>query len=191
MSVNIFFTSDLHLYHQNILQYTKHNFSIIEQRNEAIVNNWNSVIKNGDTVYILGDYVWRLEKLKFDKLKQITNRLNGNKILVRGNHDRYSNYQYVNSGIKEVYDILNVKIANDFFVLCHYAMKFWQRSHYGSYCLYGHEHFKRPIDFQSYAKLEMSTRTLNVCMDGNNLFPYSVQDIYKQIGDNPINFVER
>lgn len=162
--------------------------------NIKIINNWNSVVNKNDDVYIIGDYVWRIQK-SVDLLTELTNKLNGNKYLIRGNHDRYSNYQYLSAGIKNVFDIYNGMFCFNqkdlYFTLCHYSLKFWDRSHYGSYCLYGHQHYKRQIDFQGFKKLQMSTRTMNVCMDGNNLYPYSIQTIMKEIQNNPINFVQR
>lgn len=191
----IFFTSDLHFDHHNILKFQDRGVKSIQQMNQKIIDNWNSIVGKQDDIYILGDFMWRNQRDNFDKLKRITNSLNGNKYLIRGNHDRYSNFEYMSSGFKQVCDIKNLHLHYNgnvyFFVLCHYAMKFWQKSHFGSYCLYGHQHFKREIDFDLYCKLQMSTRTFNVCLDGNNLFPYSLTQILKQIQNNPINFIQR
>lgn len=191
----IFFTSDLHFCHKKIIQYSNRPFKDIYQMNQKIINNWNEKISNDDQVYILGDYLWRIET-DTTILNKITKKLNGKKHLIKGNHDnKYSNYQYLNAGFCSVSNIIQKKIKfnNNFyyFILFHYSLKFWDQSHNGSYCLYGHQHFRRDIDFELYKQLQMSTRTMNVCLDGNNLYPYSLQEILKEIQYNPINFSEK
>jgi calcineurin-like phosphoesterase family protein len=56
--------------------------------NEALITNWNSVVGPDDLVYIIGDISMSASK---DKLKAIFDRLNGTKILIKGNHDRTKN----------------------------------------------------------------------------------------------------
>ena len=82
---NIWFVSDTHGFHQNILKYCNRPFGSVEEMNEAIVANWNSVVKPDDHVYHLGDFCfgnvekwnWFLEPGK----------LNGHIHLILGNHD--------------------------------------------------------------------------------------------------------
>lgn len=159
--------------------------------NNQMINRWNSKVKENDIVYCLGDFVWGFEKNKYI-LKQITSKLKGRKFLIKGNHDHFKNIDYFEAGFEWVGDIYKQNFVlnneNYYFVLCHYAMKFWDRSHYGSYHLFGHEHFKREINFDLYKKLQLSTRCFNVCSDGNNYYPYSLEQIILQLKNNPINF---
>lgn len=53
--VTIWFTSDLHLNHSKIIEYCNRPFSNIEEMNEMLINNWNSVVKPKDIVFCLGD----------------------------------------------------------------------------------------------------------------------------------------
>ena len=71
-----FVIADLHLGHENIIKYCNRPFKDANHMNETIVNNWNSVVSDGDIVYILGDF-----SMKFDqeKTKTILDRLNGKK----------------------------------------------------------------------------------------------------------------
>jgi len=86
---NIWFISDTHFQHANILKFTDNegnlirNFSSVEEMDEHMVERWNSVVKPGDKVYHLGD-VFMGNKETFVPLWK---RLNGRKRLVLGNHD--------------------------------------------------------------------------------------------------------
>lgn len=78
------FTSDTHFGHKRIIELCNRPFADVEEMNEAVVNNWNSVVAHDDEVYHLGDVAlgpW----VEWDS---ILTRLNGYKILVIGNHDR-------------------------------------------------------------------------------------------------------
>ena len=81
----IFLTSDTHFNHLNILRYESETrpFSSIEEMNEAIIANWNSVVSPEDTVYHLGDFFMG----RYDAIEDILDRLNGTIKLIRGNHD--------------------------------------------------------------------------------------------------------
>ena len=92
----IYFITDTHFHHSNIIKYCNRPFKDINEMNETIINNWNSIVKNDDTVYHLGDFCLSSD----DEIKNIFNRLNGNKILIRGNHDRKPVKFYEEIGFK-------------------------------------------------------------------------------------------
>ena len=74
-----FYTSDLHLGHEQIIYFDDRPFTNVEVMNKVIIDNWNSVVNNNDDVYILGDFAWRND-IGYAALKQ----LKGNKYFVRG-----------------------------------------------------------------------------------------------------------
>lgn len=78
------FTSDTHFGHARIIELSNRRFGSVDEMNEALVDNWNSVVKPEDTVYHLGDF----NLGKFDESIEYAGLLNGHKILVTGNHDR-------------------------------------------------------------------------------------------------------
>ena len=78
------FTADLHLGHTNIIEYCDRPFSDAATMTDALVANWNAVVAETDTVWVLGDVAMgRIE----ETLGEI-HRFRGRKILVAGNHDR-------------------------------------------------------------------------------------------------------
>ena len=81
--MNIFFTSDLHLCHDKEFLYRPRGFSNIQDMNEAIVENWNKVVKPEDEVYNLGDFALN----DVDAAIPYINRLNGTIRWILGNHD--------------------------------------------------------------------------------------------------------
>lgn len=98
--MNIFVTSDTHFNHKNIIKYCNRPYKDVEEMNEAIINNWNNLITNDDVIYHLGDFGFGTK----EELKQIFNRLNGQKYLIMGNHDKKvgRNY-YLELGFLNVY----------------------------------------------------------------------------------------
>lgn len=89
---DIWVISDTHFNHKNILGFKDdlgnpvRSFSSVGHMNEIMINNWNSVVKQGDKVYHLGDVFFGSK----DEFKKLWPRLNGSKRLVIGNHDDVS-----------------------------------------------------------------------------------------------------
>ncbi|MCD7723514.1 MAG: metallophosphoesterase [Clostridiales bacterium] len=83
MKKEIYLIADTHFYHKNIIKYCNRPFKTVEDMNESIISNWNSVVKGNDMVYHLGDVALCSNEL----LSPIIKRLNGKKYLIRGNHD--------------------------------------------------------------------------------------------------------
>lgn len=79
----IYYISDLHLGHANVIRFDSRPFDSVEEMEEEIVKRWNKRVKPQDTVNILGDFCWKTES----EWIRILQRLNGNKVLIRGNHD--------------------------------------------------------------------------------------------------------
>ena len=80
--MTLFITSDTHFLHKNIIRFCDRPFDDVEEMTEELIKRWNEVVGTADTVLHLGDFGFQ-----YNKLKPIVDRLNGSKILVRGNHD--------------------------------------------------------------------------------------------------------
>lgn len=87
---NIFFASDHHIDHQNILNFKRddgtplRDFVDVDHMRETIIQRHNEVVRPNDKVYFLGDVVMNRKSSALEVL----NRLNGEKILIKGNHDQ-------------------------------------------------------------------------------------------------------
>lgn len=155
-----FFTSDTHFGHANIIKYSKRPFLIdpskgfddprnrdVDFMDETLIKNWNSVVQPEDTVYHLGDFAFYRDQRK---TRTVIRRLNGNKVLILGNHDKYMEPETLQMfGSVHNYHEINVPdkdVGKQMIVLLHYGMRVWNKSHRGSWHLYGHSHGTLPDD---------------------------------------------
>ncbi len=135
---NIFFTADTHFRHANLLKYMPNRpGKTIEEHDEILIERWNEVVKPGDSVYHLGDFLFGSGRRCTDNVDRYLKRLNGQVHLILGNHDgkavRRCNWASIS-------DIKCIKINKQRLVLCHYSMVVWRKSHYGAWQLFGHSH---------------------------------------------------
>lgn len=82
----IFFTGDLHFGHENVLAFDKRPFATVEEMDAELIRRWNNKVGKGDLVYVLGDMIW---KTRNDDAPSLIKSLNGQIILIKGNHDRF------------------------------------------------------------------------------------------------------
>jgi len=140
-----FFTSDLHLFHINIIKYDNRPFDYVTDMNNTIVRNWNSVVGEKDVVYVLGDFGFT----SLFNIKILLNSLKGRKILIAGNHDRHTHYQYIDAGFEAVYYEAVIKLGRKVVKLSHYPYResklkqWWEQFIKGKD--YTHINKKRPI----------------------------------------------
>ena len=142
-----YYISDYHFGHEKILEYDKRPFANTKEMEDALVENWNATVKLGDTVYILGDFVW---KGTDDEWIRILRRLTGNKVLICGNHDiridKYSGkLRKQFSDIKEYKEIPETNIRQ--VVLSHYPILLYKNAaRPRSIMLCGHVHITAEND---------------------------------------------
>lgn len=132
----VWFTSDHHLGHQNIIRLGKGRpFPSIEVHDEELIGRWNEVVKPNHIVFHLGDIVVRSDR----PIEEYVKRLNGRIHLILGNHDSQAR---ANPGLfKSVHEgILRLRLFRQQIVLCHYPLRSWEGSHRGWWHLHGHSH---------------------------------------------------
>lgn len=139
--MNTWFIADLHFNHAKIIEHSHRPFADVLLMNTCMINNWNSVVRPEDTVYVLGDIGF----LKSTALKGLVSILAGRKHLIRGNHDKAFSDSLLLTVFESVSSYKEISVAADGLekqkvVMCHYPFARWNRSHYGSWCLHGHSH---------------------------------------------------
>lgn len=80
----IFFSSDTHYFHRNVIKYCNRPFETVEEMNDYLITKHNEIVKPEDTWYFLGDFGFASN----NRLREIIAKLNGKKIIICGNHDR-------------------------------------------------------------------------------------------------------
>ena len=140
--MTVWFTGDHHFGHANIMRHCGRPFSTVDEMDEALVENWNSLVKTDDLVYHVGDFAWW--RWPQERIDAQVKKLHGRKYLIYGNHDR--------DGVKASQgwawkgDYRRIKIDDQDICLFHYACRVWDKAHYGSWQLYGHSHGSLPDD---------------------------------------------
>lgn len=138
----IYFTSDLHHRHKNILNICKSTrpWETREQMTEALIEYHNDLVREEDTLYILGDFSFGKAGFTLDVLRAMA----GKKVIIRGNHDEWldkvAQEQLQDVGVIEVRDLLCRKFDGKKIVMCHYSIRAWQDQGRGSLHIYGHSH---------------------------------------------------
>jgi len=178
----IYFTSDSHFAHVNILKYCNRPFDTIEEMDSKLIENWNSVVSPNDTVYHLGDVTLGKDGDRF------LSQLNGyiRVLSYPYHHDKHwlknytplSNVELI-SGL-EVIEFpardfeMNTKYKHSI-TLCHYEMKNWDRKHYNSWHLFGHDHRKENKFTGDFS--------MNIGVDANNFTPVSLEQVTQYMID--------
>jgi calcineurin-like phosphoesterase family protein len=135
--MTVFFTSDTHFGHTNIIRYDPRPFAGVQEMNEALIKNWNSVVGPKDTVYHLGD----VSILRPSSTKEILARLQGRICLIRGNHEKSAEHRLCRDRFEWIKDYHFLKLDGRVSIaLMHYAMRVWDHSHHGAWHLFGHSH---------------------------------------------------
>ncbi len=171
--------SDTHFFHRNIIKYSKRPFApdhefesgqisdaSVAAMNEAMVERWNARVAPRDTVWHLGDFALSSNQ---DAVADLAQRLNGEINLIIGNHDP----AWVRKlpRWRSVQPYKEIRSQGRFIVMSHYAMRVWNKSHYGSIMLDGHSHGTLPGCNQS----------LDVGVDDWDYAPVSLDEILARL----------
>lgn len=164
----IYYTSDLHLFHYNIIRLCNRKYKTVEEMNADIIKKWNAKVKPNDDVYILGDLVFKATDINV--VKDTLKKLNGKKHLIKGNHDkflkqlRWQDYFESLDVYKEIDD--NGRMVCIF----HYPIEEWNGYYRNSYMLYGHVH-------DNMADIKKHPRKFNVGVDVNGFEPKTLDEL--------------
>ena len=162
----IYFIGDLHLGHTNIIRYCNRPFKSTQEMNDFMVAKWNETISNNDTVYYLGDIAYGRD---CGSRKYWWDLLNGNKILIKGNHDRDL------QGIP-YHKYLIKRFNNIEFLLIHAPE--YNDFGYKGWLIHGHHHNNYP---ELYPLINYENKTINVSAEVLSYKPISLEKILQRI----------
>jgi calcineurin-like phosphoesterase family protein len=181
----IWFSSDWHIGHANIIGMCGRPFASVEEMDQAIIDNVNNWIRPHDTLYFLGDLCWwKGERWGVYQrwVKTIRQIKCNNRILIKGNHDLFTDL------FKSAHDRLELKTERGSFVLDHYALRTWHHKEGGVYHLYGHSHDQIPehdlsfdIGVDSVSKIE--ARRENRAVEPKDFRPWSLEEVANYLVD--------
>ena len=143
-----FYIGDWHYDHKNIIRLDNRPYKDVDEMNEALIDNWNSVVTNEDTVYVIGDMFW----CNTDEAIEVLKTLNGNKVLIIGNHDRIHDVKFRKQFVK-IEHYMEVKDNGRKVLLSHYPMPFYRGDYNPDmYHLYAHIHTTIEHDFMEHLR---------------------------------------
>lgn len=180
----IYFTSDWHIGHENVLRFDNRPFNSLKHMHETLVYNYNQIVKPSDICYFLGDIAFKNN----EESQSIISKLNGTKILIRGNHDPGVNSCY-DMGFDVVLHGANIQLGKTKITMLHCPLmgvpreltedgSSWHNEHkfsqfsmpdYGQYHVHGHCHFER--------KDRIRDRQFEVGVRANRYEPVSMSEI--------------
>lgn len=164
-----FYISDLHLFHDNILNLCDRPFENIQDMHDTIAKNWKKAVSPGDTVFILGDVGLYHEK----EIRKWLDDLPGKKILIKGNHDVYQTKSKTFCGaFTKITSYLEVKDQGRIVALFHYPIEEWNGFFRNRYHLHGHVHNKEET-------LKLLDRRFNVSVDVIGYCPRTLDELIK------------
>lgn len=153
-----FYIADWHYGHANCIAFDNRPFKDVEEMNKELIKRWNETVDKGDIVYILGDMFW----CKMDEAISVLDSLNGQKILIKGNHDRCNDSKFVKKFAK-ITDYLEVDDEGKKVVLCHYPIPCFKNHFYGWIHLYGHVHNSFEANMMEHTKYLMKELYTKEC----------------------------
>ena len=146
-----FYIADWHFGHKNVIAFDNRPFLNVEEMDSELMRRWNNAVSGSDTVYVLGDMFWCNTTTAIPVLKQ----LNGNKVLIKGNHDRVHDMEFKKC-FSLITDYLEHEDDGKHVVLCHYPIPCFKNHYYGWCHLYGHVHTSFEHNMMENVKRQMT-----------------------------------
>ena len=184
--MSYWFTSDTHFGHCNIMKYCNRPFKLLDEMNSTLIQNWNSRVKENDTVFFLGDFCFKSGSNRGEgisvKASEWKAKLNGSVVFIKGNHDRNNSLktpihsmQIIMGGYKMnmVHRPQDVNFDYDINLVGHVHEKWKVKRIYKSVGLY-----KRLI-YKLLRKKVPITTAINVGVDVWKFRPISINEILK------------
>lgn len=146
----IYLTSDQHFGCADVIERHNRPFVDREEMDAVLIENWNSIVKPSDTVYILGDFC----EYRGAQAMNIIKSLKGKKHLIRGNADEYLKdaiFRF-DSPFESISEVANLKLMDKWFMLTHYPMLSWRGETQGTIQAHGHLHTNKYSDLPRFSR---------------------------------------
>ena len=185
----IFFVSDTHFGHTNIIKYCNRPFNNVDEMDAALIKNWNAKVPKDGIVYHLGDFAWG----SITYWEKIREQLNGEIILIYGNHDeKYLNNKLMYKLFKEVTPQKKIWINKIPIYMNHYPFLCFGGSYKGldaTWQLFGHVHSNpRSEEGLDHKRLINCFLTqYDVGVDNNNFIPISFDELHSYINNRQMS----
>lgn len=168
-----YYIADTHFFHANIIKLNNRPFKDVIEMNETLISNWNKKVKENDTIYILGDFAYKTYE---NNVLYLLDRLNGNKILVTGNHDGIIlKSPNLRKKFSKIISYLEVNDNGKHIILFHYPIAEWNGFFKdNTYHFYGHIHNNKNEVFYIMEKI---SHAFNVGVDVINFEPKTAEEI--------------
>lgn len=171
---HVFFTSDTHFNHANIIHFCNRPFKNVEEMNETVIRNWNSVVSSDDIVFHLGDFCLGGAA----EWTKIIDRLNGRIYLILGNHDLKNIRQGFISRFEHVSMQMRIMVEKQVIYLNHYPFLCFDGGYKDVWQLFGHVHTRSNNTGIDAPRLQHLYPTqYDVGVDNNNYTPVSFEQI--------------
>lgn len=167
---NIFFISDLHIGHKNVLKFDSRPFADVDEMHIEMIKRWNEVVDDDDIVYYLGDLAFARDELTKWFIYSLKGKIN----FILGNHDKmkdiikFGRWENIHEYGTEINvkdeDTIGSRGSNGYqrIIMSHYPILSWNKSHYGSWHLHGHCHGSLIKSNQDYYKRKVMDVGCNV-----------------------------
>jgi len=176
---NIFFTSDTHFGHANIIKYAMRPYENVDQMNEDLIKRWNSVVGPDDIVFHLGDFMFG----NINRFWEYRSRLNGKIYLIHGNHDyKLMCEGNIEEGFEDICAQMNICVDGQKIYLSHFPFLTFDGifKDKPSWQLFGHVHSNKnhPYTSPDMPRLNYLLPTqYDVGIDNNDYTPVSFAQV--------------
>lgn len=179
----IFFCSDPHFSHGNIMKFCKRPFQTTEEMDEYMVKRWNERVKPKDIVFILGDFCFGGS----GRWNDLLDRLNGKKYLILGNHDEKNLRQGYMQRFESVTYQMHIYVDGQSIYLNHYPFLCYAGSYRGEksevWQLFGHVHTTpKTKEGRDISRLSaLFPLQYDVGFDNNDYMPITFEEVKAKI----------
>ena len=176
---DVWFTSDTHFWHENIIRFCNRPFSSIQEMNEELIRRWNETVPEEGVVFHLGDFAFGRAK----EWNEVMFRLNGKIYLILGNHDMKQMKQGFMQRFEHVTQQMTIRVGGQSIILNHNPFLTYGECYRNTWQLFGHVH-SGPLSDQGKDLTRLQVlfpRQYDVGVDNNDYRPVSFLQVKTKI----------